>query len=164
MILKGEYHNTSLAQHGDQGSKLPEFPTGTTWKAGGTAEVNLISVLKLFLSNMSFCSVITEYETTSRTPVLTSLPKLTSALSLSWRSIIHRHQYQYCRPWILLLQAIWQITANHGGGYQYRLCPAGEDPVRTVLFLSLCLYCTEKINTESQYNVDDLADQNTEMI
>ena len=82
-VDKGEYHNTSLAHHGDQGSKLPEFPTGTIWKAGGTAEVNLISVLKLFLSNMSFCSVITEYETTSRTPVLTSLPKLTSALSLS---------------------------------------------------------------------------------
>jgi len=57
----GEYHNTSLAHHGDQGSKLPEFPTGTIWKAGGTTE------------------------------------------------------------------AIWQITANHGGGYQYRLCPIGED-------------------------------------
>ena len=22
----------------------------------------------------------------------------------------------------------WGIAANHGGGYQYRLCPAGEDP------------------------------------
>merc|ERR1719336_3702428 len=24
-------------------------------------------------------------------------------------------------------EAIWQITANHGGGYQYRLCPVEED-------------------------------------
>ena len=23
-------------------------------------------------------------------------------------------------------EVIWQITANHGGGYQYRLCPADE--------------------------------------
>ena len=22
---------------------------------------------------------------------------------------------------------IWQITANHGGGYQYRLCPINEE-------------------------------------
>ena len=22
-------------------------------------------------------------------------------------------------------EVIWQITANHGGGYQYRLCPTG---------------------------------------
>ena len=26
----------------------------------------------------------------------------------------------------MFTQVIWQITANHGGGYQYRLCPAGQ--------------------------------------
>ena len=50
MILKVEYHNTSLAQHGDQGSKLPEFPTGAIWKAGGTAEVNLIFFSELLFT------------------------------------------------------------------------------------------------------------------
>eukprot|EP01045_Picozoa_sp_COSAG04_P054569 COSAG04_NODE_24459_length_321_cov_1.405405_1_plen_47_part_10 len=24
------------------------------------------------------------------------------------------------------VEVIWQILANHGGGYQYRLCPADE--------------------------------------
>jgi len=58
----GQYVNTTFAHHGDYGTKvLPEFPTNTTWKIGGTAE------------------------------------------------------------------AIWQITANHGGGYQYRLCPLSEE-------------------------------------
>jgi len=56
----GEYHNTSLAHHGDRGSLLPEFPTSTRWTPGGEAEVT------------------------------------------------------------------WQITANHGGGYHYRLCPASQ--------------------------------------
>ena len=50
MILKGEYHNTSLAHHGDQGSKLPEFPTGAIWKAGSTTEVNLIFFLELLFT------------------------------------------------------------------------------------------------------------------
>ena len=27
---------------------------------------------------------------------------------------------------MMCTQVIWQITANHGGGYQYRLCPAGQ--------------------------------------
>ena len=39
---EGEYHNTSLAHHGDRGSKLPELPSGTLWKAGGTAEVMMM--------------------------------------------------------------------------------------------------------------------------
>lgn len=26
-----------------------------------------------------------------------------------------------------IVEAIWQITANHGGGYTYRLCPASEE-------------------------------------
>ena len=39
---EGEYHNTSLAHHGDRGSKLPELPSGTLWKAGGTAEVMMV--------------------------------------------------------------------------------------------------------------------------
>lgn len=27
-----------------------------------------------------------------------------------------------------IVDVAWGITANHGGGYQYRLCPASEDP------------------------------------
>ena len=41
ILNQGEYHNTSLAHHGDRGSKLPALPTGTVWKAGGTAEVRV---------------------------------------------------------------------------------------------------------------------------
>lgn len=36
---EGRYYNTSNAHHGMRGSELPELPTGTVWKAGGTAEV-----------------------------------------------------------------------------------------------------------------------------
>lgn len=55
------YDTTKYAKKGDLGSKvLPEYPTGTVWKAGGLGEVT------------------------------------------------------------------WQTTANHGGGYSYRLCPAGK--------------------------------------
>ena len=42
---QGEYHNTSLAHHGDRGSKLPALPTGTVWKAGGTAEVRVMVMI-----------------------------------------------------------------------------------------------------------------------
>ena len=42
---EGEYHNTSLAHHGDRGSKLPALPTGIVWKAGGTAEVRVIIII-----------------------------------------------------------------------------------------------------------------------
>ena len=34
----------------------------------------------------------------------------------------------------------WSIAANHGGGYQYRLCPAAEaltEASRAVMFLEL---------------------------
>ena len=31
-----------MAHHGDRGSKLPALPTGTVWKAGGTAEVKMM--------------------------------------------------------------------------------------------------------------------------
>lgn len=36
---EGRYANTTHAHHGMKGSELPEMPTGTVWKAGGTAEV-----------------------------------------------------------------------------------------------------------------------------
>ena len=28
-------------------------------------------------------------------------------------------------------EVTWQITANHGGGYQYRLCPASAPPTES---------------------------------
>jgi len=30
--------------------------------------------------------------------------------------------------WWIVAKVAWGIAANHGGGYQYRLCPASEDP------------------------------------
>lgn len=30
--------------------------------------------------------------------------------------------------WKLQRKVAWGIAANHGGGYQYRLCPADADP------------------------------------
>lgn len=36
---EGRYVNTTHARHGMRGTDLPEMPTGTVWKAGGTAEV-----------------------------------------------------------------------------------------------------------------------------
>ena len=30
--------------------------------------------------------------------------------------------------WKLKRKVAWGIAANHGGGYQYRLCPADADP------------------------------------
>ena len=36
---EGAYINTTHAHHGMKGTDLPEMPTGTVWKAGGTAEV-----------------------------------------------------------------------------------------------------------------------------
>ena len=36
---EGRYVNTTHAHHGMRGTDLPEMPTGTVWKAGGTAEV-----------------------------------------------------------------------------------------------------------------------------
>ena len=49
------------------------------------------------------------------------------------------------------LQAIWQITANHGGGYQYRLCPASE---------KITEECFQKnplrFDTSKQVFIDDL--------
>jgi hypothetical protein len=36
---EGQYINTTHAHHGMKGTDLPEMPTGTVWKAGGTAEV-----------------------------------------------------------------------------------------------------------------------------
>ena len=36
---EGRYINTTHAHHGMKGTDLPEMPTGTVWKAGGTAEV-----------------------------------------------------------------------------------------------------------------------------
>ena len=36
---EGRYVNTAHAHHGMRGTDLPEMPTGTVWKAGGTAEV-----------------------------------------------------------------------------------------------------------------------------
>ena len=49
---QGEYHNTSLAHHGDRGSKLPALPTGTVWKAGGTAEVRVRGIYEPIVSFM----------------------------------------------------------------------------------------------------------------
>ena len=45
ILNQGEYHNTSLSHHGDRGSKLPALPTGTVWKAGGTAEVGVMVMI-----------------------------------------------------------------------------------------------------------------------
>jgi hypothetical protein len=36
---EGRYENTTHAWHGMKGTDLPPLPTGTVWKAGGTAEV-----------------------------------------------------------------------------------------------------------------------------
>eukprot|EP00658_Telonema_sp_P-2_P065472 TRINITY_DN54702_c0_g1_i1.p1 TRINITY_DN54702_c0_g1~~TRINITY_DN54702_c0_g1_i1.p1 ORF type:complete len:368 (-),score=63.01 TRINITY_DN54702_c0_g1_i1:394-1497(-) len=33
-----------------------------------------------------------------------------------------------------VVTAKWSIRANHGGGYQYRLCPAGEEPTEECFF------------------------------
>lgn len=57
----GEFTNTTFANIGDVGSKLPKMPSGAVWKVGSVVE--------------------------------------------AW----------------------WSIRANHGGGYQYRLCPLGSE-------------------------------------
>lgn len=36
----GNYYNTSIAHHGQNGTSLPHYPTGTQWKIGGEAEVS----------------------------------------------------------------------------------------------------------------------------
>ena len=58
----GEFTNTSFAQIGDMGSKLPKMPSGAVWKAGSVVE------------------------------------------------------------------AMWSLRANHGGGYQYRCAAAPHHP------------------------------------
>jgi len=40
-------------------------------------------------------------------------------------------------------EAIWQITANHGGGYQYRLCPSSE-PLNEECFQKYPIEFTKK--------------------
>ena len=59
--------------------------------------------------------------------------------------------YGYTLYDIPALQAIWQITANHGGGYQYRLCPASE---------KITEECFQKnplrFDTSKQVFIDDL--------
>ena len=60
--------------------------------------------------------------------------------------------YGYTLYDIPALQAIWQITANHGGGYQYRLCPASE---------KITEECFQKnplrFDTSKQVFIDDLS-------
>lgn len=36
-------------------------------------------------------------------------------------------------------EVIWQITANHGGGYQYRLCPLTSQPLTESCFQNMPL-------------------------
>eukprot|EP00494_Astrolonche_serrata_P025559 UN25820 len=40
-------------------------------------------------------------------------------------------------------ETIWQITANHGGGYQYRLCPS-DQPLTEACFQKMPLKFTGK--------------------
>ena len=73
ILNQGEYHNTSLAHHGDRGSKLPALPTGTVWKAGGTAEVRVMMIIMMKMltvmmmvmgicqPNMSFMGLKTKF-------------------------------------------------------------------------------------------------------
>ena len=40
-------------------------------------------------------------------------------------------------------EVTWQITANHGGGYQYRLCPASAPPTESCFAALPLLFNTE---------------------
>ena len=46
-------------------------------------------------------------------------------LLMAWWLDVSGHIHTFL--WIVAKVA-WGIAANHGGGYQYRLCPASEDP------------------------------------